>query len=323
MEASLPRALPGSDSSSDAEKPSQTRRWLRAVKRTFSFFVPRKIIERRQRFRMKKTNLDLEVPGTQAGQPMDSPLPTEDSHQEPDEPDEEEPDPIFHTAMEDQSIPQEMPRFEYSERNSLDVPTPGTGGRISICLAPGSTSSGSPAVFTLASPPPDDIDTKQTSPPEQREEFGQVGDDERSQSSSIKSSSLEDLSTVSTNSAWYIEPVVVVANNNRHKEAALMALDTQASANLMDAVLCRELGMTPEPCSQDLIPLQTESGDAVRIKPHGRVRRVAWHFAHHGRTHVSDFLVVDLRDYNAILGNRDIRRLKILAPGPGLGDKAR
>ncbi|RAL04505.1 retropepsin-like aspartic protease, partial [Aspergillus ibericus CBS 121593] len=317
------------DSSSDAEKPSRTRSWHRAVKRMFSLFVPRKIQERRWILRIEKTEgrdktLELKVPWTQAGQPMDSRALRADGHQEPDHTIDECDEPTPQVGLKNPNVPEDLQTHEDPARTNPAVPTPGTGGRVALCLAPGSTTgSESLAIITPASTRPDELDTKQTTPPEQPAAFSQGSDEERSQRSSVKSISLEDLSPVSTNSEWYIKPVFVVANNNRHKEPALMALDTQASANLMDLVLCKELGMSPEPCSQDLLPLQTESGNEIRIAPHGRVRRVAWHFAGSGRTYVSDFLVVDLRDYNAILGKRDIRRLKILAPGPGLGGHAR
>lgn len=109
----------------------------------------------------------------------------------------------------------------------------------------------------------------------------------------------------------------MVGSNPTNKVSALMALDTQASANLMDVELQQELELMMEPCDQELVPLQTKTGKD-RIKPFGIAKDVSWHFAQREKTFTSDFLVVDMKNYNAILGRKDIKKLEILKSGPGL-----
>ncbi|PWY92963.1 hypothetical protein BO94DRAFT_554560 [Aspergillus sclerotioniger CBS 115572] len=322
MEASLHQALPRSESSSDTEKPPRTRTWLRPLKRLFSLFIPRKTIKRRQIFRRRKkpnernNPPELVVPRRQVGDPTNGRLPTADGHRKPDEPKEEDNEPASHPAMETSNDPEGTLTHEHFERNGVDISSLATGGRFYRSVSSG-TSTVSPGVYSPASPPPDVISTESTTPLDKIEEIGLPSDDQESRNPSLENRSQEALSSVSTNSdQYYIELVLVVANDNRHKVPALMALDTQASANVMSVALWRKLGMRLESCSQELIPLQSGSGNVVRIETYGRVREVAWHVAGGERTHVCDFLVADLRDHDVILGKRYIHRKKILTWGP-------
>ncbi|OOF93365.1 hypothetical protein ASPCADRAFT_7595 [Aspergillus carbonarius ITEM 5010] len=262
---------------------------------------------------------ELGVSRRQAGGPTKGRLPPADSHRDPDESQQEDDGPTIHPGMEATSVSEEFPIQEYLERHSVNVSILETGGRIRRCVSSSTISTVSPGIYSPASPPPGVDSTNATTPHRETEEPRQLSEDEPSRNSSPKNRSQAALSLVSTNSEYYyIDPVFVVTNDNQDKEGALMALDTQSSANVMDVALWRDLGIRLEPCSQELIPLQSGSDPVVRIETYGRVREVAWHFAGRERTYVSDFLVADLRDYNMILGRRDIRRFKILAPGPDL-----
>ncbi|KAI2962259.1 hypothetical protein CBS147324_9547 [Aspergillus niger] len=149
-----------------------------------------------------------------------------------------------------------------------------------------------------------------------RTEFRLPGDDEDIRATSLDRMSQVNLSPVSTNSE-YNEPVFMIGSDPKEKVPTLMALDTQASANLMDVDLQRELKLEIERCDQELVPLQTKTGKD-RIKPIGIAKGVEWHFAQREKTFTSDFLVVDMKNYNIILGRKDIKRLRILKSGPGL-----
>ncbi|BCS14691.1 hypothetical protein ALUC_61247A [Aspergillus luchuensis] len=281
-------SLPKGHSSSDAGKPSRTRGLLQSAKRILSLFHPRRIFDHQQRSEDKvkmsnrQTNHELVVVGSQARLPMNGRGPTVNRRPQLHESNRNHDVRLYRPAMDDQN-------------NHSDIPT------ISAAVSPG--------LSTQAS-------TDQTTPLDPHTELRLPGDDEYIRATSLDRISQVNLSPVSTNSE-YSEEVFMVGSNPTNKVSALMALDTQASANLMDVELQQELELMMEPCDQELVPLQTKTGKD-RIKPFGIAKDVSWHFAQREKTFTSDFLVVDMKNYNAILGRKDIKKLEILKSGPGL-----
>ncbi|GJP88538.1 short chain dehydrogenase family protein [Aspergillus niger] len=218
-------------------------------------------------------------------------------------------------VMGDQSNPPDIPTYDNPDSYRFMISSRRTDGRNS------DSASSSSGISTAVSPGPSTlvstgISTDQTTPSDPQTEFRLPGDDGDIRATSLDRMSQVNLSPVSTNSE-YNEPVFMIGSDPKEKVPTLMALDTQASANLMDVDLQRELKLEIERCDQELVPLQTKTGKD-RIKPIGIAKGVEWHFAQREKTFTSDFLVVDMKNYNIILGRKDIKRLRILKSGPGL-----
>ncbi|PYH92128.1 hypothetical protein BO71DRAFT_432167, partial [Aspergillus ellipticus CBS 707.79] len=127
------------------------------------------------------------------------------------------------------------------------------------------------------------------------------------------------LSPVSTNSD-YIETAFILKPSGQ-KAHLRLGLDTQCNANLMSIDTWRETGLKLQPLfDRTILPLQSpsDSGEQTRIKPKGIIHAVDWHFAGGEKTYTSDFVVVDMERFDAILGRGDIRRYRILVSGAGL-----
>ncbi|GAQ45556.1 retropepsin-like aspartic protease [Aspergillus tubingensis] len=305
-------SLPKGHSSSDAGKPSRTRGLLRSAKRILSLFLPRKIFDHQQRSEGKakmsnrETNHEFVVVGSQARRPRNGREFTVNRNHDVR---------LYRPVMDDQNNPPDIPTYDNPDSYRIENSSRRTHGRNSDSASSSSRISAavSPGLSTLASA---GISTDQTTPSDPQTEFRLPGDDEYIRATSLDRISQVNLSPVSTNSE-YSEEVFMVGSNPATKVSALMALDTQASANLMDIELQQELELEMEPCDQELVPLQTKTGKD-RIKPFGIAKGVSWHFAQREKTFTSDFLVVDMKNYNAILGRKDIKKLEILKSGPGL-----
>ncbi|GKZ32225.1 hypothetical protein AbraIFM66950_001435 [Aspergillus brasiliensis] len=320
MADSLPLSPPEDPSSADVGKHSRARGLLRSAKRILSLLVPRKMFDHQQRSeeRVKMNNREadnaLVVVGSQLRRPTNGREPTVNRPQQLHESNRNH-GRIYHPVMGDQSIPPDIPTYDNPDSDRLESFNRRTDGRNSGSVSSSSRISAavSPGLSTLGSA---GISTDQTTPSDPQTEFRLSGHDEDIQATSLDRISQENLSPVSTNSE-YSEPVFMIGSNPANKVATLMALDTQAWANLMDVELQRELELKIERCDQELVPLQTRSGKDS-IKPIGIAKGVSWHFAQREKTFTSDFLVVDMKNYNTILGRRDIKKLRILTSGPGL-----
>ncbi|BCS03042.1 retropepsin-like aspartic protease [Aspergillus luchuensis] len=310
-------SLPKGHSSSDAGKPSRTRGLLQSAKRILSLFHPRRIFDHQQRSEDKvkmsnrQTNHELVVVGSQARLPMNGRGPTVNRRPQLHESNRNHDVRLYRPAMDDQNNHSDIPTYDNPDSYRIEISSRRTDGRNSDSASSSSRISAavSPGLSTQAS-------TDQTTPLDPHTELRLPGDDEYIRATSLDRISQVNLSPVSTNSE-YSEEVFMVGSNPTNKVSALMALDTQASANLMDVELQQELELMMEPCDQELVPLQTKTGKD-RIKPFGIAKDVSWHFAQREKTFTSDFLVVDMKNYNAILGRKDIKKLEILKSGPGL-----
>ncbi|KAI9038289.1 retropepsin-like aspartic protease [Aspergillus affinis] len=115
----------------------------------------------------------------------------------------------------------------------------------------------------------------------------------------------------------FLETAYIISPDGT-KGGVLMVIDTQSCCNLLSVERSEHLGLEWEPYDRVLYPLQTVSSPIGVIRPYGIVRDVEWHISGHMITNISDFLVVDMKDYDAVLGQSDIIRYEILRPGPGL-----
>nr|XP_001396048.2 hypothetical protein ANI_1_2280104 [Aspergillus niger CBS 513.88] len=316
MANSLARSIPEGHSSGDVGKHSRVRGLLRFAKRILSPFLPRKIFDHQQRSEDKvkmnnrETGRELVPVGPQARQPMIGREFTVNRRQQLHESNRNR-----RPVMGDQSNPPDIPTYDNPDSYRFMISSRRTDGRNS------DSASSSSGISTAVSPGPSTlvstgISTDQTTPSDPQTEFRLPGDDGDIRATSLDRMSQVNLSPVSTNSE-YNEPVFMIGSDPKEKVPTLMALDTQASANLMDVDLQRELKLEIERCDQELVPLQTKTGKD-RIKPIGIAKGVEWHFAQREKTFTSDFLVVDMKNYNIILGRKDIKRLRILKSGPGL-----
>ncbi|PWY63124.1 hypothetical protein BO83DRAFT_324832 [Aspergillus eucalypticola CBS 122712] len=321
MTNTLAISLPEGHTSSDTGKPSRTRGLLRSAKRILSLFLPRKIFDHQQRSEDKvkmsnqQTNHELVVVGSHARLPMNGRGPTVNLRPQLHESNRNNDVRLYRPSMDNQNDHSDIPTYDNPDSYRFETFSRRTDGRNSDSASSCSRISAavSPGLSTLASA---GISTDQTTPSDPQTEFRLPGDDEYIRATSLDRISQVNLSPVSTNSE-YSEEVFMVGSNPATKVSALMALDTQASANLMDVELQQELALMMEPCDQELVPLQTKTGKD-RIKPFGIAKGVSWHFAQREKTFTSDFLVVDMKNYNAILGRKDIKKLEILKSGPGL-----
>ncbi|KAA8650893.1 hypothetical protein EYZ11_011687 [Aspergillus tanneri] len=118
------------------------------------------------------------------------------------------------------------------------------------------------------------------------------------------------------NDGWVFPAFIITADGR--KEGALMSLDTQSGTNLLSVERWRDLGLALEPYHVTVLPLQSRSTNPAGIATRGIIRNVDWHFAGGTATYMSDFLVIDMTEYDAILGQVDIKRYRLLDPGPGL-----
>ncbi|PWY83383.1 hypothetical protein BO70DRAFT_395830 [Aspergillus heteromorphus CBS 117.55] len=310
MQGSAPRAGQGTDSPGEADKPSRAGRWRRAIKRKLSFLVPRRIFRRRRRHERNKGR------GQNTVGPVNQFLQTGD----PKPPDGNRcQDDAHHRHNEHQE-----------QRHGTDpypdlIDAPDTGNLdTSHDTDPLSSSSrsgtASLAIFSPNSPVVSGSGTDQKTPFRQPEQSSPPlpldNDDRRSQTSTVRSSSQANLTLIPSNGSYKWS--VYMIREDASKESFRMALDTQSATNLLCVEAWRELRLELHPYTDKIIPLQCGEGEPIRMKPKGIVKNVAWHFAGGKRTYVSDFVVLDMPRFDAILGNEDINRWRILQPGPGL-----
>ncbi|KAH8432753.1 retropepsin-like aspartic protease [Aspergillus melleus] len=214
----------------------------------------------------------------------------------------------------------------YSQSNDLRIPFLSEDGpaqydrlvadNLAIGLTPSSSSSSHPSLLEI----PDfterierqRIGTEQTTPFELDDHTGDISGVTSSPTDIVPVSvhPLKDKNLFQT-TAYIIRP-------DGEKGGVLMMIDTQSCHNLLSFERWKSLNLKMEPYDRKLYPLQTFSAPVRGVKPHGIVKNVEWHIANHMRTNISDYLVVDMRDYDAVLGQSDIVRYDILRPGPGI-----
>ncbi|GKZ90094.1 hypothetical protein AnigIFM59636_001592 [Aspergillus niger] len=320
MANSLARSIPEGHGPGDVRRHSRARGLLRSAKRILSLFLPRKIFDHQQRpedkVRMnnRETGREPVAVGSQARQPTNGGKFTLNRRQQPHESNGNHDGLVHCPETDDQSNPRDFPTYNKPDSYRIVISNRRTDGRNPVpASSRGISAAVSPRPSTLVST---GMSTDQTTPSDPQTEFRLPGDDEDIGATSLDLMSQVNLSPVSTNSE-YSEPVFIIGSDPANVVPTLMALDTQAGANLMDVDLQRELKLKIENCDQELVPLQTKTGKDI-IKPIGIAKDVAWHFAQREKTFISDFLVVDMKNYNTILGKTDIKRLKILKSGPGL-----
>lgn len=114
-------------------------------------------------------------------------------------------------------------------------------------------------------------------------------------------------------SGGFTYPAHVVANPAEKKQM-IVALDTQASANLIRTKVCERMNLQTEPCHVILSPLQSASEQQTEIVATRIARNVPWHWDGCDKTYTTDFLVVDMKQFDAILGGKDIAKHGFLRP---------
>ncbi|OJI95871.1 hypothetical protein ASPVEDRAFT_22905 [Aspergillus versicolor CBS 583.65] len=103
------------------------------------------------------------------------------------------------------------------------------------------------------------------------------------------------------------------------KRQMAASLDTQCRGlNLMSSEAWDRL-------NEDGRGVLESAGDAFvrnlgphKLRVHGVVRGLEWHFKNGYRTYTDDFHVFDMRDFDVLIGSQSIYRYRILEPGPDL-----
>ena len=199
-----------------------------------------------------------------------------------------------------------LPEDSHPLHDGLEAENLATG------LTPLSSSPSPPAIAIPDSGDTTAIETEQTSPLVLDNNTGDI---------SGVSSSPTDTVPVSVHSLRNKNPfqeTAYIIRPNGKKRGVLMMIDTQSCCNLLDVEKWKPLNLKMEPYDRTLYPLQTFSAPIRGVKPCGIAKNVEWHIAGHMKTNISDFLVVDMRHYDAVLGSSDIIRYDILRPGPGI-----
>ncbi|KAL5366210.1 hypothetical protein BJX96DRAFT_30191 [Aspergillus floccosus] len=105
---------------------------------------------------------------------------------------------------------------------------------------------------------------------------------------------------------------------NPTKTRGLMVLDTGAEINVMSSDMANRLGLplqTIEP--HNLVPVHSDGKGQPGLTVQYEVE-VDWHFLGGTETYITRFVVLDMSDYDILLGQEDIWKYQLLVPGQGL-----
>ncbi|RAH67570.1 retropepsin-like aspartic protease [Aspergillus aculeatinus CBS 121060] len=103
---------------------------------------------------------------------------------------------------------------------------------------------------------------------------------------------------------------VVTADPNITIEV-LAALDSQARASIMKKSIQEQAKLILEPCNLVLLPLGSTLNN-YKISVLGIVRDVDWYFAATARTYTTDFYVVDIEEFDVVIGQPTIKQYGLL-----------
>ncbi|RAK81893.1 retropepsin-like aspartic protease [Aspergillus fijiensis CBS 313.89] len=103
---------------------------------------------------------------------------------------------------------------------------------------------------------------------------------------------------------------VVTADPNITIEV-LAALDSQARASIMKKSIQEQAKLILEPCNLVLLPLGSTLNN-YKISVLGIVRDVDWYFAATAHTYTTDFYVVDIEEFDVVIGQPTIKQYGLL-----------
>ncbi|PLB46409.1 hypothetical protein P170DRAFT_438211 [Aspergillus steynii IBT 23096] len=147
-----------------------------------------------------------------------------------------------------------------------------------------------------------------------REEYYADGLSAKPNTDPTTESSISSQGSCDSNPEEYTREAFVVDDPNT-KKFFIIAFDTQAYTNLIRTDICERMGLHTEPHHEVINPLQSMSGQKGPIVVNSIARNVPWHFACGDKTYTTDFLVVDMEAFDAIIGIRSINKHKFLKLG--------